>query len=72
VKNCRCEGTKFELPAHEVRCRNKATTTRKDWRFGDAKKGEPTFVDVVVHLCESCAYDYDDRVAEGQVEANAS
>jgi len=53
-------------------CLGEATTERKDFRFGNKEKGEPTVVPTVTPLCTNCANRWDDNASEGAAEAMGS
>ena len=53
-------------------CTEKATTTRKNWIFGDTGKGEPAIVDTVHPLCKHCAELWDESQEEAEWEARVS
>ena len=67
---CSCEGHYLNNRLRLVPCRRKATTTRKEWRFG--RKGEPPIVSIVIHFCARCATAYDEGQAEMAAEAAVS
>jgi hypothetical protein len=51
-------------------CPNPATTTRKDWRWGNV--GEPKLVEQKYHFCDRCAKAWDEMKAEAEAEARLS
>ena len=53
-------------------CEKQGVTTRKNWRFGDTKKGEPLIVPVTLNLCRACARAYDENQDEARAEAAGS
>lgn len=59
------------LPTFKTyRCRSRAVTARKDFRWG--KAGEPAIVPLRFKLCAACARAWDDHAADGAAEAAAS
>lgn len=53
-------------------CTRPAKTSRKSSRWGDQTIGEPVRVETRVHLCDECAADWDESVAEGRAEARSA
>jgi hypothetical protein len=51
-------------------CLEKATTERKDFRFGG--EGEPAVVETTTPLCANCASRWDDNAGESAAEAMGS
>ena len=68
----KCQGKVLDDKCRLQPCRRKAVTHRKDFRFGDTTKGEPSIVNVTVHLCRQCAQGWDERRAEARAEARSS
>lgn len=53
-------------------CTEKATTSRKTYRFGDTGKGESAIVHFRVPLCAHCAELWDESEQEAEWEARVS